>query len=442
MVSVDLSSPFHVAEIVPELNDLSPEEVLEKSQNFPDRVIIELLENNEFQHALFLLKNVVEQERSDILEQLAEDSATHLFLQLDNAELAAANYLLSPKTRASILKLMSYPEFTAGNMMTTEFIEVANHWSVQQTLDYIKKVHDTKETAYAIYVVNDKKKLEFVVSLRHLVSAQPEQKLTDIWKGDPPVTVSPYDHREDAAQLIRRYDYLALPVVDEQQHVLGIVTVDDLLDTLMDEAAEDIGRFGGTEYISQPYLRIRFGTMLRKRGGWLTLLFVGEMLTASAMQYFEMELEKAVVLAMFIPLIMSSGGNSGSQATSLLIRSLALDEVKLRDWWRVLVMVIPTGVVLGAILGALGFLRIILWDTLGIYDYGEHFVLLGVTVWVALVGIVTFGSATGSMLPFLLQRLGLDPASASAPLVATLVDVLGLIIYFSVAAIILTGTLL
>src|SRR5690625_179071 len=442
MLSVDLSSPFHVADIVPELNDMSFEEVLEVVPQLSDQVLIELLENNEFEYALKLLQVLIQEKRSTLLESLAEDRATHLFLQLNSADLAAANYLLSPKTRASILKLMSYPEFTAGNMMTTEFIEVPDTWDAQQTLDYIRSVQDTKETAYAIYVVNDKQQLEFVISLRHLVSAEPTQKLRDIWQGDEPVTVSPLAHREDAAQLIRRYDYLALPVVNEQNHVLGIVTVDDLLDTLMDEAAEDIGRFGGTEYISQPYLRIKFATMLRKRGGWLTLLFIGEMLTASAMQYFEMELEKAVVLAMFIPLIMSSGGNSGSQATSLLIRSLALEEVKLRDWWRVFLREIPTGAVLGAILGALGFLRIVFWQYLGIYDYGEYFLLLGVTVWIALIGIVTFGSATGSMLPFALQRVGLDPASASAPLVATLVDVLGLIIYFSVAAVILTGTLL
>src|SRR5690625_273746 len=442
MVSVDLSGPIHVADIVPELNALSVDEVLEKARDVPAQITIELLENNEFEYALPLIRQVIQNEQADILESLAEDSATSLFLQLDSTERAAANFLLSPKTRASILKLMSYPEFSTGNMMTTEFIEVPNTWTVKQTLDYVRKVQDTKETAYAIYVVNQSKQLEFMVSLRHLVSAEPEQLLTDIWEGDAPVTVSPEEHREEAAQIIRRYDYLALPVVDENQHILGIVTVDDLLDTLMDEAAEDMERFGGAEFINQPYLRINFTTMLRKRGGWLTLLFVGEMLTASAMQYFEMELEKAVVLAMFIPLIMSSGGNSGSQATSLLIRSLALEEVKLRDWWRVLVREIPTGVVLGALLGALGFFRIILWNNLGIYDYGEHYILIGITIWIALVGIVTFGSATGSMLPFALQRVGLDPASASAPLVATLVDVLGLIIYFSVAAVILTGTLL
>lgn len=442
MVSVDLDAPFHIAELVPKLNELSEVEMLNQARDFDDDTLIELLENNEFHHVLALIKQVIQQERGDILEALAKDSATSLFLQLDNNELAAANYLLTPKTRASILKLMSYPEFTVGSMMTTEFIEVSYDWTVKQTLEYIKKVQDTKETAYAIYVVDEAKRLQFVVSLRHLVCSEPEQPLTEVWDGAPLVTVNPHDHREDAAQIIRRYDFLALPVVDEQMHVLGIVTVDDLLDTLMAEAAEDIGRFGGTEFVSEPYLRASFMTMLRTRGGWLTLLFIGEMLTASAMQYYEMELEKAVVLAMFIPLIMSSGGNSGSQATSLLIRSLALGEVRLGDWWRVLLREIPTGLILGAVLGGLGFGRILLWHHLDIYDYGEHYFLLGTTVWLALIGIVTFGSCTGSMLPFILQRAGLDPASASAPLVATLVDVLGLIIYFSVAAVILTGTLL
>src|SRR5690606_252906 len=242
-------------------------------------------------------------------------------------------------------------------IMTTEFIEVPTTWTVAQTLQHIREVESTRETVYAIYVVDDRQRLRFVLPLRQLVCADPSSPLTDLWTGQTPITVDAFMDREEVAHIIRRHDFLALPVVDDEQQVIGIVTVDDVIDALMEEAAEDFGRFGGGEHIDQPYLEVGFGTMLRKRGGWLAILFLGEMLTASAMQYYELELEKAVVLAMFIPLIMSSGGNSGSQATSLLIRGLALNEVRLRDWWRVLLRELPTSLVLGAGLGAIGFAR-------------------------------------------------------------------------------------
>jgi magnesium transporter len=231
-------------------------------------------------------------------------------------------------------------------------------------------------------------------------------------------------------------------VVDKGGHVLGIVTVDDIIDAIVEENTEDVQKFGGMEALDAPYMDIGFVDMIRKRGGWLCALFLGEMLTASAMQHFETELDKAVVLTLFIPLIMSSGGNSGSQATSLLIRAIALQEVQLRDWWRIALRELPTGVILGAILGIGGVVRIAVWQSFGIFDYGKHWILIACTVGAALVGIVTFGSLVGSMLPFILKRIGFDPASASAPFVATLVDVSGLVIYFSIALIFLKGTLL
>ncbi len=254
--------------------------------------------------------------------------------------------------------------------------------------------------------------------------------------------ISPEADRMEAARLISRYDLLAVAVVDGPGHILGIVTVDDVIDAIVEESTEDAQKFGGMEAIDEPYLRIGFGEMIKKRAGWLCALFLSEMLTATAMQSYQSELEKAIVLTLFIPLIMSSGGNSGSQATSLLIRSLALHEVRLRDWWRVAVRELPTGIVLGSILGLIGIIRITLWQTLGLFDYGPHWALVAATVGGALVGIVTFGSLCGSMLPFILKRIGFDPASASAPFVATLVDVTGLVIYFGVAAVILRGTLL
>jgi magnesium transporter len=269
-----------------------------------------------------------------------------------------------------------------------------------------------------------------------------EENVLDVGNRRAPLTVTAGTDREEAARLISKYNLLAIPVVDDARRMLGIVTVDDVIDALVEETTEDVQRFGGMEALDAPYMEIGFMTMIGKRAGWLCALFVSEMLTATAMQRFQGEIERAAVLAMFIPLVMSSGGNSGSQATSLVIRALALQELRISDWWRIALRELPTGLLLGAILGVIGFTRIILWQKLGIFDYGLHYVPLAFTVGMALVGIVAFGSLAGSMLPFLLKRIGFDPASASAPFVATLVDVTGLVIYFTVAFIVLHGTLL
>jgi magnesium transporter len=327
--------------------------------------------------------------------------------------------------------------------MTTEFVGVPSSWTVAETLQYVRRVESTRETVYAIYVLDPKAKaLVRAISLRRLITGEPQQQVLSICPPRRPLTVSPLTDREDVARLISKYDLLAVPVVDKKGHVLGIVTVDDIIDAMIEESTEDVQKFGGVEALEAPYMEIGFLEMIQKRAGWLCALFLGEMLTASAMQHFESELEKAVVLTLFIPLIMSSGGNSGSQATSLIIRAVALQEVRLSDWWRVALRELPTGVMLGSILGVIGIIRIALWQKLGVFDYGEHWVLVACTVGAALVGIVTFGSLAGSMLPFVLKRMGFDPASASAPFVATLVDVTGLVIYFSIALIFLRGTLL
>jgi magnesium transporter len=320
---------------------------------------------------------------------------------------------------------------------------VPANWTADQALSYVRQVGGRKETVYAIYVTDPgTQALIHVISLRELVMADPATPVINIGTDRTPLTVGPEVDREEVARLISKYNLLAIPVVDDRQHLLGIVTVDDVIDALVQEETEDVQKFGGMEATEEAYLQVGLGEMIRKRGGWLCLLFVSEMLTASAMQYFEGELEKAIVLTLFIPLIMSSGGNSGSQATSLLIRSLALRDVALGDWWRVALRELPTGVILGVMLGVIGVVRIVIWQKLGLYDYGEHWVLVATTVAAALVGVVTFGSVAGSMLPFALQRVGFDPASASAPFVATLVDVTGLMIYFSVALLILRGSLL
>jgi magnesium transporter len=327
--------------------------------------------------------------------------------------------------------------------MTTELVSADADWTAERALQHIRSVGAGSETIYAIYVVDPaSRQLLRALSLRQLILADPQARLAEIGPARRPLTVSATTDREEVARLISKYDLLAVPVVDAAGRVIGIVTVDDVIDAIVQEDTEDVQKFGGMEALDQPYLQIGFAAMIKKRAGWLCALFLSEMLTASAMQSFEGELEKAVVLTLFIPLIMSSGGNSGSQATSLIIRALALRELRLRDWWRIAVRELPAGMTLGAILGSIGIVRITAWQFAGFYDYGAHWPLIALTVGMALVGIVTFGSMAGSMLPFALKRIGFDPASASAPFVATLVDVSGLVIYFSIAYVILKGTLL
>jgi len=431
-----------VADAVTHINALALPDAIAWSAQLDRRTLTGVLQSAELHRSTALVCAVVQAGRADVLQGMADDRLSDRLAKLPAQDRGAALQLLEPAMRASVERLMAYPDGTAGSIMTTQFVQVPQDWSVAQTLAHVRQPVHEHSNIYAIYVVDGQQRLRFVLSLRELVFAEAGQSLPQLWNGSAPIATHALAPREEVAHLIRLHDFVALPVVDEAQRVIGVVTVDDVIDALIEEAQEDMNRFGGGETMGAPYLEVGFLSMLRKRGGWLAILFLGEMLTASAMQHYEMALEKAVVLAMFIPLIMSSGGNSGSQATSLLIRGLALGEVRLRDWWRVLLRELPTSLVLGAGLGAIGFARIVLWQHLGFYDYGEHFLLIGFTIWASLVGIVCFGSSIGSMLPFVLQRIGLDPASASAPLVATLVDVLGLVIYFSVAAALLAGTLL
>ncbi len=378
-----------------------------------------------------------------LIEAMSADQQVELFREMDDAARARLVHVLAAPTRDTLDLLLRYPPTSAGGIMTTEFVGVPADWNVDQVKAYIREVGRGKETVYAIYLLDpDTQRLVRVVSLKEIMLADPGTPVLDVGEMRKPITVRPLMDQEDVARLISKYDLLAIPVIDDGGHVLGIVTVDDIIDALVKETTEDVQKFGGMEALDEPYMRIGFLTMIRKRAGWLCALFLGEMLTATAMGHFEAEISRAVVLALFIPLIISSGGNSGSQATSLIIRAMALREVGLRDWWRVAVRELPAGLTLGSILGVIGVVRILLWQRLGWYDYGAHYPLVALTVGTALVGVVLFGSLAGSMLPFVLRRLGFDPASASAPFVATLVDVTGLVIYFTVALVLLRGTLL
>ncbi|WP_345781309.1 magnesium transporter [Pseudoxanthomonas sp.] len=437
---------LNTADVVERLNRLKPALACATFVGLADDRAIHVLEQPELQRAPALLLALPRARQALLLEGMADDRAADLVQALDldsQATVLADLATQAPASAHAIQKLMRYRPRTAGSLMTTEYVAVPADWTVGQVLDHVREVERRRETVYAIHVLRPGSDvLQQVVTLRRLITGQAGANILSVAQVNPPVTVSPLTDQQEVARLIRRHDLLSIAVVDEQQRMLGIVTVDDIIDTMMEESTEDAHKFGGLEALDAPYMQIGFWQMIRKRAGWLCALFVGEMLTASAMQHFEGELDKALVLTLFIPLIMSSGGNSGSQATSLLIRALALRELALRDWWRVALRELPTGLLLGAILGVIAIVRVAVWQQAGIYDYGPHWMLVGLTVGAALVGIVTFGSLSGSLLPFLLQRLRFDPASASAPFVATLVDVTGLVIYFSIALAILRGTLL
>jgi magnesium transporter len=347
------------------------------------------------------------------------------------------------EARRETEQLRRYEPDTAGGLMTTEFVSVAATTSVEEALRKVRVIArgEKREAMHAIYTTSEEGQLTGVLSLRELLAAPEGAKLSDVaWTEVQ--SVSPFADREEVARVISNYDLVVVPVVSESNHVMGVITVDDVIDAIQEEQTEDVQKFGGMEALDEPYMQISFLRMLKKRAGWLSILLVSEMLTTSAMQYYDVELQKVLALVLFVPLVMSSGGNSGSQATSLITRAMALREVSLKDWWRVALRELPTGLALGSILGIIGVLRITLWQHLGLRSYDPHWQLIAVTIGLSLVGIVTFGTLAGSMLPFLLRRFGFDPASASAPLVATLVDVSGLVIYFTVAMLVLRGTLL
>ena len=431
------------ADIVEALNEQIPQAAAAVLLNLPPDIAVAVLDTPSLEHAPEIIEAIPRDRLAPLLTGMAADRLADLFHEF--AEPVRSDLLarLDAETRTSVLKLLSYPEESAGSLMTTEFVSVPATWTVAQTLQHVRMVEGTRETIYAIYILDPRSKVLLrALPLRRLISANPDASVLAAAPNRRPVTISALASRDEAARLISKYDLLAVPVVDGAGHLIGIVTVDDVIDAMVERQTEEVQRFGGMEALDEPYMDIGFAKMIRKRAGWLCALFVSEMLTASAMQGFQGELERAIVLTLFIPLIMSSGGNSGSQATSLLIRALALHQLRLSDWWRVALRELPTGIMLGFILGVIGIARIAIWQLSGIYDYGPYWVLVALTVGAALVGIVTFGSMAGSMLPFLLRAFRFDPAAASAPFVATLVDVSGLVIYFGVAALILRGTLL
>jgi magnesium transporter len=409
----------------------------------PEAKAVEVLDQPRLALGAAILSNLPPDRGGRLLDLMSADRAAAIVREM---RVSVRNNLLAvvrPETKAAIEQLLPYRADCAGAIMTTEFVAVPSDWTVEQVLAHVRVVEYTRETVYAIYILDPRNgALLASVPLRRLIATDPNSNVLAASADLKPLMIAPDAPLDEALRLISKYNLLALPVVDAARHAIGIVTVDDAVDTLVARQDAEVQHFGGMEPLHAPYMRIGFFEMIRKRAGWLCLLFLAEMLTASAMQTYEDELQKAIVLSLFIPLIMSSGGNSGSQATSLIIRALAVQDVRLGDWWRVMLRELPAGIILGVILGVIGATRVGLWQGLGLFDYGPHWRLVALTIASTLIGIVTFGSLAGSLLPFLLKRMGFDPANASAPFIATLVDVTGIVIYFTVASFVLRGTLL
>ncbi|MDP4148287.1 MAG: magnesium transporter [Bacteroidota bacterium] len=375
---------------------------------------------------------------AELLNDLSADDRTAFLEELPSEVVKELIRTLNPEERKVTLSLLGYPEDSVGRLMTPDYIAVRKDWTVREVIRHIRAVGKDSETIDVIYVVDEKGIFIDDIRIREIILAQPEKKIEDVIDNRY-IALNVNDDQEKAYQVFKMNNRVALPVLDNNQLLLGIVTIDDVLWVASEEFSEDIQKIGGAEALDEPYLDIRFGKLIKKRVGWLIILFLSEMLTTTAMQYFNVELGKVLVLGIFIPLTISAGGNSGSQASTLIIRAMALGEITLTDWWRILRRELLSGLTLGLILGAVGFIRIELWQYLGFFNYGPHHILIADIIFLSLIGIVLWGSVIGSMLPIVLKRLGLDPATSSAPFVATLVDVTGIIIYFSVAYLLLRG---
>jgi magnesium transporter len=378
---------------------------------------------------------------AELLNVLSPDDRTDFLEELPSNAVRELIKLLDPEERKTTLSLLGYPEDSIGRLMTPDYVYVYPQNTVEEVFATIRKHGKDSETINVIYVINEKGELLDDIRIRDFILSQPHKKVADLM--DNRVTsMNAYDDQEKASEIFKKENRVALPVVSQSNKLLGIVTIDDMLWVAEEEFSEDMQKMGGTEALEQPYLEIPLFKLFQKRIVWLVVLFLGEMLTATAMGYFQDEIAKAVVLALFVPLIISSGGNSGSQASTLIIQAMAVGEIKIADWWRVLRREILSGLLLGTALGLIGFLRVILWSQIFPDVYGIHYIEIGFVVGISLIGVVLWGTLSGSMLPIVLKRLGADPAVSSAPFVATLVDVTGLVIYFFTAFLFLKGLLL
>lgn len=435
----------------PDLKEFSTTDLVDFIDEFPgtaDKIILHLEPHRAVKTLKFLelkiqkrlIHNLPSVTVAILIQNMHPDDRTALLSELPSEVVKKLVQYLPTDERTETLALLGYPEDSVGRLMNPDYIEVSANDTVHEVLLIIRKNAREIENINFIYVVDEHDRFLDDINLKELLIAEPEQKISELMD-ERYITLNVQDDREEAAYEFRRNNRAVLPVTDNKGILMGIVTIDDILRVESEEATEDIQKIGGLEALDEPYMDTTFWNLIKKRAPWLVILFVGEMFTATAMSFFENEISKAVVLALFIPLIISSGGNSGSQASTLIIRAMALDEITFKDWFRVFKREIFSGLALGGILATIGFLRIIIWQHISPI-YGDHYILIALTVAIALIGVVLWGTVCGSMLPIILRKIGLDPATSSAPFVATLVDVTGLIIYFSIAFVILRGTLL
>lgn len=437
MINIQDKHPADIAEQLAELDpkdrDISflllGDKKTEVFSYFDDQTKEEVIRSLGHKELAILINNMNPDDRTGLFENFPDELIKYLVNLLNDTE------------RDVALNLIGYEKDTIARIMTPNYIQAKPSWTVEKVLDQIRRFGKKAETLNFIYIVDTNNHLIDDLKIGELLLAETETKISDLIDMDF-IGIRANTPIEDAFHTFDKYDRSALPIITDNNTLVGIVTFDDILDKIKERDTEDIQKFGGSEGLDLSYVKTPLMELVRKRAGWLIILFIGEMFTASAMGYFEVEIEKAIVLALFVPLIISSGGNSGSQAASLIIRSMALRELQLKDWWYVMRKEILSGLLLGTVLGVIGFIRILTWQKLGIYDYGFHWFWVALSVSVSLVLIVLWGTLSGSLIPFVLKKAGLDPATASAPFVATLVDVTGLIIYFSVAALFLSGKLL
>jgi len=433
--SKDEDYPAEVAKL---LGTLPKDFAINTFLSLPDKIQVRIFAYLDHVLQVGVIDELPRAQVSNILNSLESNDRIAFFDTLDGIEVTEYLNLLNDRNRLATYDLLGYPENSVARLINTNFTTVRKEWTIGQAIEHLRRFYSDTPAANVIFVVDNSGKLVDDIPIRRLVLNEHSKTIEDIMDGFY-VKLDIQDSIEDAIQKFKEYDRMALPVTNSNNVVMGVVTVDDVIDEAEEKDTKDMQQFGGVESLDLPYVKTSFVTMIQKRAGWLIILFLSEMLTATAMQHFQVELNKALVLAMFVPLIMSSGGNSGSQAATLIIRAMALKELSPRDWWYVMRREIFSGLTLGVILGTIGFIRISIWQNLGWYNYGEHYswVLVALTVSFSLIGIVLWGTLSGSMIPILLKRLKLDPATSSAPFVATLVDVTGLIIYFSVAAMML-----
>lgn len=431
----------HPAELAQIIDELSFESGLRAFSVLSEDTQVNVFRYLEYPLAHKIMLELSEDRTAYILNHLQSDDRTRFFTHIPVNERAKYFALLKEKNRIVTQDFLGYPKNSVARIVDTNYATIDKEMTVQEASEYVRKNFKDTEAVNVIYVVDKEGKLLDDIQVRRLVLNPPEAKISDLMDGDY-IALHISDTKETAIERFMDYDRVVIPVVNNDNYLLGVVTVDDIMDVAERKGTRDIQKFGGVEELDFPYVKTSFFKLTEKRAVWLIILFIGEMLTATAMGYFEDEIATAVVLALFVPLVISSGGNSGSQAATLIIRALALKEITLKDWWFVMRREILSGLALGFVLGVIGFLRIGLWQYVGWYDYGEYWYLIALTILLSLVGIVMWGTLAGSMIPIVLKKLNMDPATSSAPFVATLVDVTGLIIYFTIAALVLQGTLL